>query len=187
MTRAWIPASAALGLLCGLAPCSPEDFGLWPVLILGLAAGQSALLREVVPAWRWGLVTIGGLVLGVPLGYAAAIAAFGGLAAVVQPANDEGFGGILVAGVVVGAGAIGLVLGLLQAKVGARDRRAGPWMIASACGVIVASPLFLVVTCTDVIVLGGVSFSRPLLTALCGLGYGLSTAIALPRLSRAVP
>ena len=188
MTRAWILASAALGLLVGLAPCSPDDFGLWPVLIFGVSLGQGLLLRESVPAWRWTLATIGGMAVGVPLGYIAAIGAFGGMAVLVRATSDPDFVPILVLAVAVGSATIGLVLGVAQGKLAAGDGRVRPWALASAGGVMAASPLFLAVTCSDVLTLAGLPFSRPLLTTLCGLGYGLVTAFALPSLfARGLP
>lgn len=180
---AWILASLALGLALGIVPCSGEsDFGVLPVLILGLGAVQSLVLRGSVRAWRWGLATTLGLIVAVPFGYAAAIAVFGGLSTLLRPSTDPDFGPLLVLGVAAGAGALGLVLGAAQVKLAVRGGHLRIWMLASAGGVIAASPIALAITCSDVIAVAGLSLGRPLVTSLGGLGYGLVTSLALPRL-----
>lgn len=57
-------------------------------------------------------------------------------------------------------------------------------MLASTCGVIAASPMFLAVTCSDVIEIGGLALPSWLVMTLSGLGYGLITAVALPGMLR---
>ena len=87
----------------------------------------------------------------------------------------------MVLGVAAGAGALGLVLGAAQVKLAVRGWHLRTWMLASAGGVIAASPIALAMTCSDVIAVAGLSLGRPLVTSLGGLGYGLVTSLALPR------